>query len=181
MAFRLPSTINNPDLKVEVSKEFEIGTDITFNSSNGTWFSNIALSGTYWTRKGEDIIYNVSAAPSTGAITNKNNALFLSSKGIQASLNLSVFKSKNFTYDFTANFGRQSSKIDRIIGGDIILTTSAGSTSLVLTEGQKNWSAIWIQSFTPALMKQKKMVLSILQKQIRENFNWLMILVEELM
>lgn len=148
LAFQLPSTINNSDLKVEVSKEFEAGTDITFQGLKGNWFSNIALSGTFWTRKGEDIIYNVSAAPSTGAITNKNNALFLSSRGVQASLNLSVFKSRNFTYELTTNFGKQSSKIDKIIGGDIILTTSAGSTSLVLTAGQKIGQLFGYKAFT---------------------------------
>ncbi|MEO6069629.1 MAG: SusC/RagA family TonB-linked outer membrane protein [Chitinophagaceae bacterium] len=148
LAFRLPSTINNPDLKVEVSKEFEIGTDISFHGLKGSWFPSIAFSGTYWTRKGENIIYNVSAAPSTGAITNKNNALFLSSKGVQASLNLTVYHSRNFNYDFTTNFGKQSSKIDKIIGGDIILTTSAGSTSIVLTEGQRIGQIFGFKAFT---------------------------------
>ena len=148
LAFNLPSTINNPDLRVEVSKEFEAGTDISFSGLKGKWLSSISISGTYWHRKGEDVIYNVSAVPSTGAITNKNNAIFLSSKGVQASLNLGIFKSKDFTYDLTTNFGSQSSMIDNIIGGDIILTTSAGSTSLVLTAGQKIGQIFGYKAFT---------------------------------
>jgi TonB-linked SusC/RagA family outer membrane protein len=148
LAFNLPSTVNNPGLRVEVSKEFEAGADFIFNGLRGKWLTNISLSATYWHRKGEDVIYDVSAVPSTGAITNKNNAIFLSSKGVQASLNLSVFKARNFSYDLTTNFGAQSSKIDNIIGGDIILTTSAGSTSLVLTAGQKIGQIYGYKAFT---------------------------------
>lgn len=135
----IPTTpLRNQDLRVEVSKEFEAGTDISFAAFKGNWFSTIALSGTYWTRKGQDVIYDVSAIPSTGVITNKTNAIDLSSRGVQASLNLGIYKSKNFSYDLTTNFGSQSSRIDKIAGGaEIILTSSAGSTSLVLTEGQR--------------------------------------------
>ncbi|MEO6637991.1 MAG: SusC/RagA family TonB-linked outer membrane protein [Ginsengibacter sp.] len=148
LSFNLPSTVNNPDLRVEISKEFEVGTDIAITGFKGQWLNNVNISATYWHRKGEDVIYDVSAAPSTGAVTNKNNAIFLSSKGLQASLNLSVFRSSLFNYDFTANFGKQTSKIDKIIGGDIILTTSAGSTSLVLTAGQKIGQIFGYKAFT---------------------------------
>ena len=148
LAFNLPSTVNNADLTYETSKEFETGTDISFTGAKGRWLSSINFSATYWHRKGTNVIYNVSAAPSTGAVTNKNNAIALSSEGVQASLNLSIFKSKNFSYDFTTNFGAQSSKIDNIVGGDIILTTSAGSTSLVLTSGQKIGQIFGYKAFT---------------------------------
>lgn len=138
-AYSYPTTpLNFTGLRVEKSKEFEAGTDISFSGFKGNWFTNIALSGTYWTRKGEDVIYDVSAIPSSGVVLNKRNAIGLSSKGVQASLNLDVFKSRNFSYNLTTNFGSQVSKIDKIAGGvDIILTSSAGSTSLVLTEGQR--------------------------------------------
>jgi TonB-dependent starch-binding outer membrane protein SusC len=148
LAFNLPSTVNNAGLRVEISKEFEIGTDIAIKGFKGNWLPNFNLSATYWNRKGKDVIYNVSAIPSTGAITNKNNAISLSSKGFQASLNLAVFKNKKFSYDLTTNFGTQSSMIDNIVGGDIILTTSAGSTSLVLTSGQKIGQIFGFKAFT---------------------------------
>ena len=155
LAFRYPSTVNNSGLTVEVSKEFEIGTDLSFAALRGNWFSNIALSATYWTRKGTDVIYNVSAVPSTGAITNKNNAISLSSKGLQASLNLGVFKSKDFRYDLTVNFSKQTSKIDNIVGGDIILTTNAGSTALVLTAGQRIGQIFGYKAFTSVEQTKK--------------------------
>ena len=41
------------------------------------------------------------------------------------------------TWDFTANFGHQNSRIVSVAGGDIPLTTAAGSTGLVLAAGRK--------------------------------------------
>ncbi len=61
----------------------------------------------------------------------------MSSNGVQFQLTLPVFRSKDFKWDFTTNFGHQISKVDAIAGGaDIILTSNAGSTALVLTPGQ---------------------------------------------
>jgi hypothetical protein len=62
----------------------------------------------------------------------------MSSNGVQFSLSLPIYKSRNLTWDFTTNFGHQISRIDAISGGaDIILTSNAGSTALVLTPGQQ--------------------------------------------
>ncbi|MEX6689264.1 SusC/RagA family TonB-linked outer membrane protein [Danxiaibacter flavus] len=136
--FSLPTSQKNPNLQVEVSKEFEAGTDIAINGArNGDWFKNFNFSFTYWTRKGENVIYPVSIAPSTGGSTLQNNSIFLSSHGVQASLNMEVLHTRDLTWNFTTNFGKQTSKIDRINGPDIILTTNAGSTSLVLKAGDK--------------------------------------------
>jgi hypothetical protein len=121
---------------VEVSKEFEAGTDFTLNATGGTWFNTINGSFTYWSRKSENVIYTTSTAISTGATGSLNNAIGMESNGIQFSLNTPVYNGGNFKWDFTTNWGHQVSKISSIAGGsDIILTTAAGSTSLVLTPG----------------------------------------------
>jgi TonB-linked SusC/RagA family outer membrane protein len=136
-AFNLQYLQTNPNLSVELSKELEMGTDIAIKGFKGDWLSNVNFSFTYWTRKSENVIYQVDLAPSRGANSIKDNALFLSSHGIQASLNLTMLSSKNLVWDFTTNLSRQTSKIDRINGPDIVLTATAGSTLLVLTPGQK--------------------------------------------
>ncbi|SFE01730.1 TonB-linked outer membrane protein, SusC/RagA family [Chitinophaga sp. CF118] len=139
LVYSIPVTAQNPALQVEVSKEFEAGTDFTFDvNKRGKWLSAINGSFTYWKRKSENVIYTVSSALSSGSTGILNNAINMSSKGLQFQLNLPVFRSKDFTWDFTANYGRQTSMIDKISGGsDIILTSFAGSTALVLTAGQK--------------------------------------------
>jgi TonB-linked SusC/RagA family outer membrane protein len=137
LAFALPNASKNPALNVEVSKEFEAGTDFAINGFSGNWLSGFNISATYWKRKGSNVIYDVSVPPSTGASTIKTNALDLSSNGFQASLNINVLKSKDFNWSFTTNFSHQTSKIDAINGPPIILASSAGSTQLTLSAGSK--------------------------------------------
>ncbi|WP_157307333.1 SusC/RagA family TonB-linked outer membrane protein [Chitinophaga tropicalis] len=138
LVYSVPETAQNSALKVEVSKEFETGTDFTVNLNKGKWLGSLNGSFTYWKRKSENVIYTVSSELSSGATGILNNAINMSSKGYQFQLNLPVYHSKNFNWDFTTNFSHQASMIDKINGGaDIILTSSAGSTALVLTAGQK--------------------------------------------
>lgn len=137
LAFALRNANRNPALNVEVSKEFEAGTDFEVKGFNGGWLSDLNLSGTYWKRNGSNIIYDVSVPPSTGANTIRNNAISIESHGIQASLNLNVYRGKDFNWNFTSNFSRQTSTITKINGPSIILASSAGSTQLVLNEGTK--------------------------------------------
>ncbi|QDK78132.1 SusC/RagA family TonB-linked outer membrane protein [Spirosoma sp. KCTC 42546] len=138
LVYTIPTTTQNPNLQVEVSKELEIGTDFTIGgNSNRTWFSSLSGSFTYWKRSSENVIYTVSVPPSLGSTGQLTNAINMSSNGVQFSLSLPVFRSKDIRWDFTTNFGHQISKIDAISGGaDIILTSNAGSTALVLTPGQ---------------------------------------------
>ncbi len=134
-----PTTPNNPNLQVEVSTELEVGTDFTVSlNSTGSWLSELNFAFTYWDRSSENVIYSVSNAPSVGYPSNKTNAIDMSSNGIQFSLNIPVIESPELKWDFTANFGKQTSKIDAIAGGaDIILTSSAGSSAMTLSAGQK--------------------------------------------
>jgi TonB-linked SusC/RagA family outer membrane protein len=137
LTYSVQPTSRNPNLNVEVSKETEIGTDFTIAATGGAWFKSINGSLSYWKRSSENVIYNVSVAPSIGSTGQLTNAIDMSSKGVQFSLNIPVFSSSSFKWDFTTNWGHQLSTIDKISGNsDIILTTNAGSTGLVLTAGQ---------------------------------------------
>ena len=138
VAFTYPTNSPNPDLSVEVSKELEFGTDITLRGLKGNWLNSINLSATYWDRSTDNAIYNVDAAPSSGIGTIRDNAFGLASNGLQASLNASVLKGKNVTWNFTTNFGRQTSKITSVKGGaEIIVISNAGSSNYVLKAGEK--------------------------------------------
>lgn len=139
LIYTIPTAPKNPNLQVEVSKEFEVGTDFTISAFNESpWLNSINGSFTYWKRKSENVIYTVSVAPSSGSTGQLTNAIDMSSNGVQFSLNLPVYNSKNFKWDFTTNFGHQISKIDAVAGGvDIITNSGAGDAALVLTGGQQ--------------------------------------------
>ena len=127
----------NPNLNVEVSSETEFGTDVTVDLLKGSWFKNVNFAFTYWQRKTENAIFYQNVPPSTGASSLLTNAIGLSSHGWQIGINLPVYTSKNFSWDLTTNLSNQTSKIDRVEGGDIPLTSFAGSTGLVLAAGRK--------------------------------------------
>ena len=141
IVYTIPANNNNPNLRVEVSKEFETGTDFTVNiKKGGPWLSMINGSFTYWRRKNDNVIYTVSVAPSNGVAGQLTNAIDMSSTGVQFSLNIPTYNSKNWQWDFTTNFGHQASLIDKINGAnDIILGSAAttGATAIVLTAGKK--------------------------------------------
>lgn len=138
-AFYFPLSQSNPNLNVEISKELEIGTDIGLNlGKNSAWFNNMNISGSYWKRSTDNAIYNVDAAPSTGIGTVKDNAFSLASHGIQLSLNTQVFKDSDWQWNFTTNFGKQTSEITSVRGGaEVVVLSSAGSSGYVLRGGEK--------------------------------------------
>jgi TonB-linked SusC/RagA family outer membrane protein len=130
------TALQNKDIRVEVSTETEIGTDFSVNALKGDWLKTIGGSFTYWQRNSDDVIYAVNLPPSSGTPNYLTNAIKMSSTGFQFSLNLPILASSSLKWDLTTNFGHQLSKIDGFkVGSDIILTSSAGSTSLVLTPG----------------------------------------------
>jgi len=139
LIYTLPATRQNANLNVEVSKEFESGVDYTVNlNKDGQWLTSASGFVNYWKRKSKNVIYTLSVPPSTGYSGLLDNAIDLSSNGVEFSLNLSAFHSRNLTWNFTTNFGHQTSMVDRISGGQVIpLNSAAGSTQEVLQQGHR--------------------------------------------
>jgi len=138
VAYTNQSSAKNPNLGVEVSSETEFGTDISLGLlKSGNWFRTLNASFTYWKRATDNAIFAQNVPPSTGGTSLLTNAIALSSNGVQFSVNIPVVTTKNFAWDFTTNWGHQVSTIDKVEGGDIPLTSFAGSTSLALVAGRK--------------------------------------------
>ncbi len=135
--FTFPITPGNTKIEIQVSKETELGFDLGFKLLSGKWLKNGSLSLTKWDRKSDNVIYNVDVAPSLGYGSAPQNAYGLGSNGIQASLNLNVLTSKKFAWDFTTNFSKQTSKITKVKGAEVVITSAAGSTNYVLREGER--------------------------------------------
>lgn len=127
---------NNEKIKVERTKELEVGTDFSFAIGHGAWFGSVNGSFTYWKRKSVDVISNISQPISTGTTSIFDNAVDLSSEGMQAQLNLPIYKGKDFNWDFTVNFGKARSLIDKVNGEIAQFTAAAGAVQLKLIEGQ---------------------------------------------
>jgi TonB-linked SusC/RagA family outer membrane protein len=138
VVFTTPISSTNPKLDVEVSKEFEIGSDMTFNILNGDWFKRLDFSVSYWKRSTDNSIWPLDVAPSTGLGGVLNNSFGLKSNGVQASVNFAVLTARNFTWNFTTNFGKQSTEITSVKNGeDIPVRSSTGSAGYLLEPGYK--------------------------------------------
>jgi len=137
-AFSTPIANANPELQVEVAKELEIGTDIGLKLGSGQWLSSGNLAFTYWVRSSENVIDRVDVAPSIGIGRQLTNAMSLKSNGIQASWSMSVFRNKDWNWDFTANFSKQKSTVDKVLNNaEIIKTSAAGSSQYVIRAGEQ--------------------------------------------
>jgi TonB-dependent starch-binding outer membrane protein SusC len=136
-AFYFGSKQSNPNLDVEVSKELEFGGDIVFKTSKGDWLNSVTFSPTYWTRTTDNAIWDVDFVPSSGIGTYKDNVFTLASHGTQFSLGIQIADKKDFSWRLTTNFGRQTSEITKGAAQPVVLTTAAGSTNYVLTDGVK--------------------------------------------
>jgi TonB-linked SusC/RagA family outer membrane protein len=138
LAYSYPTSVNNPNLGVEVSTEKEAGADLSIAAAKqGKWLNQINLSGTYWKRNTDNAIWTVNTGPSVGITGELTNAIKLHSDGYQFQLNLPMVKTKDFSWDFTINYGHQISVLDKIQGETQILLTSNGGTAQVLQAGYK--------------------------------------------
>jgi TonB-dependent starch-binding outer membrane protein SusC len=133
LVYSLPSTNQNPNLQVEVSKEFEAGTDFTIPANKGgAWFSAINGSFTYWHKKSSDVIYTINQPLSTGASGLLDNAFDLHSEGYQFQINLPIVATRNFRWNFTTNWGHQMSMIDKVEGNQPIPVGPVDGNSLYI-------------------------------------------------
>ncbi len=136
-ALYYPAAQKNPNLDVEVSEEFEFGTDISFDLLKGDWLKTLNLSATIWNRTTDNAIYDVDTAPSVGVGTIKTNAFGLASNGLQISLNMPVLTSSKVNWNLTTNFSQQISKISSVTGGaEVVVLSNAGSSNYVLRAGE---------------------------------------------
>jgi len=138
LVYSIPTSVNNPNLGVEVSTEKEVGADLSISAvKQGKWLNQINLSATYWKKNTDNAIWTVNTGPSVGITGELTNAISLHSDGYQFQLNLPMVKTKNFSWDFTINYGHQISILDKIQGETQILLTSNGGTAQVLQAGYK--------------------------------------------
>jgi TonB-linked SusC/RagA family outer membrane protein len=118
----LQDVARNPNLAIQTSEEFEAGTDFVLANNNKSWLSRVAITGTYWTRKGNDIIQNADLSPSTGYIGIVDNLMSLKSSGIEISSDATMLQRKNLTWNFGIRFAHSQTTVDKIANGQDVVT-----------------------------------------------------------
>lgn len=110
--FAQSNTLGNPFLHNETTKEAEVGLEMNFLQNR------LGFEVSYFNRNHDNLLTSgVPIAPSTGYSSTTLNAADMVNKGVEALVNITPVRSKNFRWDMTLNYTRIRNKVTRINGG----------------------------------------------------------------
>ncbi len=99
-SYEVSNQIGNQQLKPELSTEYELGTDMRF-------FDNrISIDFSYYNKITTDLIWPAPLASSSGFSAKVINLGRITNKGVEALLNVTPVRYKDFSWDININFSR---------------------------------------------------------------------------
>ncbi len=119
-SFVVDAERGNENLKPEVKREWEIGTDLRF------LMNRITLSATYYSNRTEGILFAVRTNPSSGFTFNYENAAVIENKGLELDLLTRIISTGNFHLSLFSNFNNNKNLVVDIAGAE---TVDIGGTS----------------------------------------------------
>lgn len=126
--------LGNPSLKPEISKEFEIGTDLRF-------FSNrIGVDFSYYKKTTTDLIMLANIAASSGYREITSNLGQITNDGLELLLNVTPVRTKNLTWDFTYMYNKANMVLDELseeLGVSEYVINDAYDTEFVAIPGEQ--------------------------------------------
>lgn len=134
----VPNTLPNPDLKPEITSEYEFGTELkVFNNRLG-------LNLSYYDRRTRNQIIPLSRSAATGATYKYVNAGLLQNKGVELSLNASPVATEHFKWDITLNWAKNNNKIVRLTTDQktMVLASAPFAVQLEAREGESFGSIV---------------------------------------
>lgn len=130
--FTVPNALNNPLLKPEITRSWEIGTDLRF-------FSNrIGLDVTYYNSVSTDQIFTVDVSGATGYGSQIINAGEVTNEGVELQLRATPVETENFQWDLIVNWARNRNRVVELAEGidTYTLANAPFSVSVVAREGE---------------------------------------------
>jgi TonB-linked SusC/RagA family outer membrane protein len=124
--FSVSGTKNNPDLKPERTKSFEVGLEMSF------FKSRLGFDASYYDAKTVDQILPLTVSTATGYSSKYVNSGTIQNKGIELSLYGSPIKTSNFSWDINVNWTRNRSRVTKLFGDidNIVLGSFQGSITV---------------------------------------------------
>ncbi len=111
--YTLPNTLNNPELKPEMTNSSEIGTELRFLKNR------VSFDFTYYSKVSLDQIIPVAVSGASGYSFQILNAGKITNKGIELSLSAIPvkLKSNKFEWTITANYAKNKNKVVELYPG----------------------------------------------------------------
>ncbi len=126
------NTKNDPVLRPERNKGYEFGVEANFLQSR------VGFDVTYYHSRSFDQIVPVAVSTSTGYQSKILNAGTMQNQGVEASVNLTPVKTRDFQWDITVNYTRNRNKVISLFdtAKNLQLNTFQGGVSINATVGQ---------------------------------------------
>lgn len=130
-AYLASNTLGSMSLKPEMTKEFEIGTNLQF------FHGRFGIDAAYYNRRTSDQIFTLPADPSSGYSYVVTNFGEVENKGVELLLNFTPVQTRNWRWDLSFNFSKNWNKVlslpESLEGGRVsIYSFSAGSDAIYL-------------------------------------------------
>lgn len=97
-------TIGNDQLKWEITTETNVGLDIGL-------FNRLNITVDYYNRKSDDLLFGVPIASFSGYRNILGNAGSIRNRGIELLISSRIFETRDFTWDASVNFARNTNEI----------------------------------------------------------------------
>ena len=101
----VPNTLPDSAIKPTLSSSFEVGADFKF------YRDRLGFSVTYYNENKKNEILAVTVTPASGFVAKRTNAGQITRHGIELQLDGRPIVNKNFSWDVSINFARNTSKI----------------------------------------------------------------------
>ncbi len=110
-SFSVPNTLNNEDLKPELSEEYEVGLELKM-------FSNrLGLDLTYYDKVNTDLILPLDVSGTTGVTSAWINAGKMTNKGWEVALTASPVRTENFSWNIGLNWSTNENMVVELAPG----------------------------------------------------------------
>ncbi|WP_321318498.1 SusC/RagA family TonB-linked outer membrane protein [Labilibaculum sp.] len=128
-SYSASNRLGNPDLKNELTKEFELGFEAQF-------FNNrFGFDVSYYNRLTEGLIASLPKDPSSGYTSQVANLGDVRNEGFEVAVNLTPVKTENFAWDIAYNVSVNKNTIESLDVDEVYLD-GFGGASIVAVEGK---------------------------------------------
>jgi len=136
--YRLQSSIGNPELRPEISTEYEVGLDLRF--FEGRARADIS----YYDRSTVDQIFRVPTSSATGFSSRLANAGEIRNYGIELSLGGTPIQTENFQWSMDLNFAKNTTDVIEFAPGVENIFMGGFTDPQIRIEDSKNgYGVIW--------------------------------------
>lgn len=119
-SYTVSNTVGNPDLKPELTDEFEIGAEVQL------FDKRLGIDVSYYDKFTKGLIDIKPLDPSTGFTAQETNIGDVRNRGVELSVSLVPVRTRDFRWDLTWNYTRNRNKVEKLDAEEIYLGGYSG-------------------------------------------------------